>query len=150
VRKGRKTSLTLSLMRPSVTGSIAVLLPFYFDLEVGVIIKGEKGNRYLSTGQSDIGRREYIPSLFINYYSHTYSQRASSRETHCHSQPNTHCITGLLWVRSSHTQRRTLSTSNCSGNKYVLQYFWYLAQYSECQQIPSKLIECHFFLFLTI
>jgi hypothetical protein len=61
VRKGRKTSLTLSLMRPSVTGSIAVLLPFYFDLEVGVIIKGEKGNRYLSTGQSDIGRREYIP-----------------------------------------------------------------------------------------
>jgi hypothetical protein len=48
-------SLTLSLMRSSVTGSITVLLPFYFHLDMDEIIKGEKVNRYLSTGQSDVG-----------------------------------------------------------------------------------------------
>jgi hypothetical protein len=36
-----------------------VVLPyyyrFYFDLEIDEIIKGGKGNRYLSTGQSDVG-----------------------------------------------------------------------------------------------
>jgi hypothetical protein len=58
-------------MRPGVTGSITVLLPFYFDLEMDEIIKGEKGNRYLSTGQSDVGGES------INYCSHTYSQRVS-------------------------------------------------------------------------
>jgi hypothetical protein len=44
VRKGKKTSLTLSLMCPSATGSITVLLPFFFfDLEMDEIIKGERG-----------------------------------------------------------------------------------------------------------
>jgi hypothetical protein len=43
VRKGRKRSLTLSLMLPGVTGSITVLLPYYFDLEMDEIIKGERG-----------------------------------------------------------------------------------------------------------
>jgi hypothetical protein len=77
--------------------SITVLLPYYFYLEVDEIINGEKGSRYLPTGQSDVGGESTSLSLFINYDSHTYSQRVSSRETH--SQPNTHYIAICPQVR---------------------------------------------------